>query len=51
MQVSQDVPNNSNNSPIDLSNPADLVIYIILPIVAIVLYIIWRKRKKRRDDQ
>lgn len=50
MQVSQDVPNNSNNAPIDLTSWADITIYIILPIVAIIFYFIWRKRKNKRDQ-
>ena len=48
IQVSQDVPNNSNNSPIDVGNPADVVIFIVLPVVCIVLYLIWRHKKKKR---
>ena len=46
-QVSQDVPNNSNNAPIDLGSTADVVIFIILPIVFIILYFIWRNTKKK----
>jgi hypothetical protein len=47
MQVSQDVPNNSNNAPINLSDPADVVIFIILPVVFLILYLIWRNKKKK----
>lgn len=32
--------------PIDLSNTADLIIYIIIPIVFVVLILWWRKRQK-----
>jgi len=45
-QIPKDVPHPVNNSPIDLSEPADIVLYIILPILCIVFYIIWRKKKK-----
>ncbi len=48
LQISQDVPNPVNNSAIDITNPADVIIYIILPIAAIIFYIIWRKRKNRK---
>ncbi|WP_313113400.1 adenylosuccinate synthetase [Aequorivita sediminis] len=33
--------------PIDLSNTADLIIYIIIPIVFVVLILWWRKRQKQ----
>lgn len=48
MQVSQDVPSNSNNAPINLSDPVDLIIFIILPVIFIILYFIWRNNKKKR---
>ncbi len=48
MQVSQDVPNNSNNAPINLSDPADVIIFIILPVICVILYFIWRHNKKKR---
>lgn len=46
IQISQDVPHPSNNSPIDLNNTADVLLYIVLPLVVIILYIIWRRYRK-----
>ncbi|WP_034258912.1 hypothetical protein [Aequorivita capsosiphonis] len=47
-QKPTEVPNPSD-TPIDLSNPADLIIYIILPICVILLFVIyWRKNKKEK---
>lgn len=47
-QIPYEVPKPANNTPIDLSNPADLIIYVILPIVVIILAIIaWRYKKNR----
>lgn len=40
--------NPDDNKPIDLTSPFDVIVYIILPLVVIVLYIIW-KRKKKKD--
>jgi len=38
-----------SEEPIDLSNPADLIIYIILPLCVIILFFVyWMKRKKRK---
>ena len=47
-QKPTDVPKPSEK-PIDLSNPADIIIYIVLPLCAIVLVLIWNK--KRRKDK
>ncbi len=34
--------------PIDLSNPADVIIYIVLPLCAVVLYFIWRSKRGKK---
>jgi len=47
LQVSQDVPTNANNAPIDFSNPVDVVIFIILPVLVVLFYFIWRNKKKK----
>ena len=47
IQIPTEVPHPDTNSPIDLSNPADIIIYIVLPIVVIVLFMIGRHRKKK----
>lgn len=46
-QKPTEVPKPSEK-PIDLSNPADIIIYIVLPLCAIVLVLIW-KRKRKKD--
>lgn len=47
-QIPRFVPKPSYNSPVDWSNPADLTIYLILPIIFIILgFISWNYRKKR----
>ena len=43
--------NPDDNSPIDLTNAFDVIVYIILPILMIVFYIIWRKKKKQDQDR
>ncbi|WP_117434192.1 adenylosuccinate synthetase [Flavimarina sp. Hel_I_48] len=48
IQVSQDVPNNANNAPLDFSDPADVIIFIVLPVLFIILYFIWRNKKKKK---
>ncbi|MBG42407.1 MAG: adenylosuccinate synthetase [Aequorivita sp.] len=44
-QKPTEVPKPSEK-PIDLSNPADVIIYIVLPLCAILLFFIWRGKRK-----
>lgn len=46
-QIPKDVPHPSNNTPLDFSNPADIIIYIALPLLAGVFVWIWLRRKKK----
>lgn len=50
-QIPTEVPHPDNNTPIDFSNPADIIIYIILPVIVIILYFIWRKNARKKDDK
>lgn len=45
-QKPTEVPKPSEK-PIDLSNPADIIIYIVLPICAILLFLIYRRNKNK----
>lgn len=40
-QKPTEVPKPSDK-PIDLSNPADIIIYIVLPLCAVLFFFIWR---------
>jgi len=40
--------NSDDNSPIDLTSAFDVILYIILPVLMIIFYILWRKNKKKR---
>ena len=44
-QIPTDVPKPQNNYPVDFSDPVNIIIFIILPLLAVVLVIIWRKKK------
>jgi hypothetical protein len=46
-QKPTEVPKPSDK-PIDLSNPADIIIYIILPLVAVMFFFIWKRKRKIR---
>ncbi|MAP54416.1 MAG: adenylosuccinate synthetase [Altibacter sp.] len=47
-QIPKEVPHPDTNAPIDLTNPADVIIYIIIPLVFVGLYFVWRRRKNRK---
>lgn len=46
MQLPIGTPNPDDNKPIDFSEPFDVIVFIILPILFIIFYIIWRRNKK-----
>jgi len=46
-QKPTEVPKPSEK-PIDLTNPANIIIYIILPLCALLLFFIWRREQKKR---
>lgn len=49
-QVPQGIP--KDNGPIDFSSTANIIIYIVLPIVVVVVFIVWRMAvKKRRKNE
>lgn len=46
-QIPTDLPNPDDNTPIDLTKTADILIYIVLPVLIIVLLIIRRRNRKK----
>ena len=46
-QKPTEVPKPSEK-PIDLTNPADIIIYIVLPLCTVLLFFIWRGKQKRK---
>lgn len=49
LQLPIGTPNPDNNNPIDLTRPFDVIVYIILPILVIIFYILWRRKKRNND--
>ena len=47
-QIPRHIPKPHNNNPIDLSSTADVIIYIALPLIALILFLIWRKKTKNK---
>lgn len=42
--------NKPSDSPLDFSQPANIVLFIVLPVIIIILYFVWR-RAKRNDSE
>jgi len=40
------VPSPQNNTPIDLNSWFDIVVFIVLPLVMVFLYFLWRRQVK-----
>ncbi|MCU0398396.1 MAG: hypothetical protein MUC73_09865 [Cyclobacteriaceae bacterium] len=45
MQIPQDIPHQSE--PVDFTNPWNIVVYIIVPIGLVILYLYWKKHRKK----
>ncbi|GAL61784.1 hypothetical protein JCM19300_1607 [Algibacter lectus] len=42
-------PNPDDNQPLDLSDPFELIVFIVLPVLAVFFYILWRKKRKDKN--
>ncbi|MCM5663187.1 adenylosuccinate synthetase [Galbibacter mesophilus] len=47
LQAPPEVPKPGNNDPLDLQSWSEVIIYILLPVLFIILYFVWRNRKNR----
>lgn len=49
LQLPSGLPSLDNNDKIDWNSWFDWIVYIILPLLLIVAYIVLRKRSKKQD--
>jgi len=52
-QIPREVPHPNNNTPLDVTNPFELIVYVIIPVAMIVLYFYLRKKRKasRKNEE
>lgn len=50
LQIPTGTPNPSDGEAFDFSSPFDVVMFIVLPIVIVILYILYRKQRKRDKE-
>lgn len=48
-QTPKGTPNPGESKPIDLSDPFEIIVFIILPILIIVFYLIWRNKNRGKE--
>jgi len=46
-QIPTEVPHPDTNTPLDISNPFEIIVYIVIPVILIVLYFFLRKKRRR----
>ena len=49
-QIPTDVPNPSQNTPIDLTSMFDILLYIVAPVVLLFLYFYLRKKSIKNSN-
>jgi len=51
-QIPTDVPNPSNNTAVDFSEPANIIVFIVLPVVIAIFILLWyRQKQKDKTEQ
>lgn len=54
LQIPQGVPNPEDGSPLSINSTADVLLYIVAPILMIILWFVarsWRRRKQREEEE
>lgn len=46
IQIPTNAPHPDTNEPLDVSNPFELIVYVIIPVVLLLFYFLLRKRNK-----
>ncbi|MFD2825305.1 adenylosuccinate synthetase [Leeuwenhoekiella polynyae] len=49
-QLPQGTQNPDDNLPVDFKDPFEVIVFVILPILLIVGYIIWRRKRNKPKD-
>lgn len=51
LQIPQGVPNPADSEPLTLETPFDYILYIGMPLLILIGFIFWRRRKKQREKE
>lgn len=50
IQIPTNAPNPGDSGTVDLTKPFDLIVFIILPVIFVILYFVWKRNKKQKRD-
>ena len=48
VQLPIGTPNPDDNQPVDLSDPFEVIMVIILPILVVIFYFLWKRQKNKK---
>lgn len=48
-QTPRNVPQGHDSEPVQFDTAPNLIMYIIIPVILVILYLLWRRREKRRN--
>lgn len=48
VQTPSGTPNPGRSSPLDFSDPFEVIVFVILPLLIFIAYFIWRKKEKNK---
>lgn len=51
LQIPTEVPHPDNNTPLDITNPFEIIVYIVIPIVLLVVYFFLRKKRHKNAEE
>ncbi|WP_335964299.1 adenylosuccinate synthetase [Galbibacter sp. PAP.153] len=51
LQTPDGIPKPGNNDPIDLSSWIDVTFYIVIPVLIIIFYLTWRKKRRNKKNE
>ncbi len=51
LQIPQGVPHPSENEPLILETPFDYILYVGMPILILLGFLLWRRRNKQRAKE
>ncbi|MEL6810528.1 MAG: adenylosuccinate synthetase [Bacteroidota bacterium] len=49
-QIPRDVPHPDTNTPLDFTSPFEIIVYIVIPVVLIIGYLVLRKKRRKTDE-
>lgn len=50
LQTPSATPNPGDKNTLDLSNPFELIMFVILPIAIVIFYILYRKQVRNKKE-